>query len=377
MNRRLYLSPPHMSGLEHEFVRQAFESNYIAPLGPQVDAFEEEFAEKLGAKYAVALSSGTAAIHLSLVHLGIKQGDRVIVSDLTFVASANPVLYQRATPVFIDSESSSWNMDPELLENALDRMARTGTLPKAVILVHLYGQSAHIDRILAVCNKYEVPLIEDAAEALGASYRGASPGTFGLTGVFSFNGNKIITTSGGGMLVTNDEELANHIRKLSTQAREPVPHYEHTEVGYNYRMSNVLAAIGRGQLRVLDQRVEKKRKIFQKYLELLGDLPGIEFMPEAHWGTHSRWLTVITVDSEKFGANKEEIRQALEAQNIESRPLWKPMHLQPLFSNCEFVGTDISENLFKKGLCLPSGTAMEDKDIYRVVDVISSCHRVK
>ncbi len=377
MNRRLYLSPPHMSGLEQEFVRQAFESNYIAPLGPQVDAFEEEFAEKVGAKYAVALSSGTAAIHLSLVHLGIKQGDRVIVSDLTFVASANPVLYQGATPVFIDSESSSWNMDPGLLEDALNRMARSGTLPKAVVLVHLYGQSAHIDRILTVCNKYEVPLIEDAAEALGAKYKGASPGTFGLAGVFSFNGNKIITTSGGGMLVTNDEKLASHVRKLSTQAREPAPHYEHAEVGYNYRMSNVLAAIGRGQLRVLDQRVEKKRKIFKKYVELLRDLPGIEFMPEAQWGTHSRWLTVITVNPEIFGSDKEEIRQALEAQNMESRPVWKPMHLQPLFSNCEFIGADISENLFRKGLCLPSGTAMEERDISRVVNVISSCYKAK
>ncbi len=370
---RIFLSPPHMGGEELQFVHEAFASNYIAPLGPQVDAFEQEFAEKVGAKYALALSSGTAAIHLALIHLRVRPGDEVIVSDLTFAASANPVIYLGARPVFIDSERLSWNMDPNLLAETLTRKARQNKLPKAVILVHLYGQCADLDSILAICNKYNIPLIEDAAEALGAEYKGLSPGTFGVAGIFSFNGNKIITTSGGGMLVSDDKELIEHARKLATQARDQAPHYEHSEIGYNYRMSNILAAIGRGQLRVLNERVRRKREIFEQYSSLLGELPGIELMPEAAWGLHNRWLTVITVDPDKFGATREDVRMALDAENIESRPVWKPMHLQPVFSGYEVIGGKVSEKLFENGLCLPSGTAMDKDDIKRVVSVIKRC----
>lgn len=372
--KRLYLSPPHMSGLEVEFVREAFESGWVAPLGPQVDAFEREFAEKVGAKYALALSSGTAALHLALIHLGVGPGDEVVVSTLTFVASANPVVYQGARPVFVDSERISWNMDPNLLEDVLRRKARLGKRPKAVILVHLYGQAADIEAIKEICDRFGVPLIEDAAEALGATYRGRSPGTFGCAGIFSFNGNKIITTSGGGMLVSDDEQLIAHARKLATQAREPVPHYEHREIGYNYRLSNVLAGIGRGQLRVLDERVKRKREIFSLYQQLLGDLPGIEFMPEAPWGRSNRWLTVVTIDPERFGATREDVRLTLEAENIEARPVWKPMHLQPVYQGCEYVGRGVSDDLFAQGLCLPSGTQMTDEDVERVASVIRKIH---
>ena len=369
---RLYLSPPHMSGLEMEFVREAFESGWIAPLGPQVEAFEQEFAEKVGAKYALALSAGTAAIHLALIHLGVGPGDEVVVSTLTFAASANPVVYLGARPVFVDSERASWNMDPNLLEDLLRRKARRGKLPKAVIVVHLYGQAANLDAILDICNRYGVPLIEDAAEALGATYKGRSPGTFGRAGIFSFNGNKIITTSGGGMLVSDDAELIAHARKLATQAREPAPHYEHKEIGYNYRLSNILAAIGRGQLRVLDERVRRKREIFEHYRRALGDLPGLEFMPEAPWGRANRWLTVVTMDPQQFGATREDVRLALEAENIEARPLWKPMHLQPVYRDAEVWGGTVAEQLFRDGLCLPSGTAMSKEDLQRVMQIVLS-----
>ena len=374
---RLYLSPPHMSGREMQYIQEAFESNWIAPLGPNVDAFEQEFAAKVGAAHALALSSGTAAIHLALIHLGVGPGDEVLVSTLTFAASANPVVYQGARPVFIDSERVSWNMDPDLLAEALARKARQGRLPKAVILVHLYGQTADIDRILAICNQYGVPLIEDAAEALGARYKGRSPGLFGKAGIFSFNGNKIITTSGGGMLVSDDAGLIAHARKLATQARDPAPHYQHSEIGYNYRMSNVLAGIGRGQLQVLDERVQRKRAIFETYRRALGDLPGLDFMPEAPWGLHTRWLTVITIDPDRFGATREDVRLALEKENIESRPVWKPMHLQPVYRGCEVVGGAVAEELFEKGLCLPSGTAMSEADQTRVVEVIRAQARVR
>lgn len=371
--KRIFLSPPHMSGMEQQFVQEAFASNYVAPLGPQVDAFEQEFAQKVGSKYALALSSGTAAIHLALIHLGVGLGDEVLVSSFTFAASANPVVYQRARPIFIDSEFQSWNMDPNLLEETLRKKARAGKLPKAVIVVHLYGQCADMDSIMNICTRYEVPVIEDAAEALGANYKGLSPGIFGKAGIFSFNGNKIITTSGGGMLVSDDTTLIEHAQKLSTQARDPAPHYQHSEIGYNYRMSNVLAAIGRGQLRVLDKRVRRKREIFEFYRQILGDLPGIEFMPEAPWGRHNRWLTTITIDPESFGATREDVRIALEKENIESRPLWKPMHMQPVFRDYEAVGGRVSEDLFERGLCLPSGTAMTDADLHRVTDIILSC----
>ncbi len=369
---RIYLSPPHMSGLELQFVHEAFESGWVAPLGPQVDAFEQEFAAKVGARYALALSSGTAALHLALAHLGVGPGDEVVVSTLTFAASANPVVYQGARPVFVDSERTSWNMDPNLLEDLLKRRAQRGKLPKAVIVVHLYGQAANLEAILEICDRYGVPLIEDAAEALGATYKGRSPGTFGVAGIFSFNGNKIITTSGGGMLVSDDPDLIAHARKLATQAREPVPHYEHKEIGYNYRLSNILAAIGRGQLRVLDERVRRKREIFETYYRALHDLPGLEFMPEAPWGHSNRWLTVVTIDPARFGADREQVRLALEAENIEARPVWKPMHLQPVYRQCEYIGRGIAEDLFAQGLCLPSGTQMTQEDINRVVAVLRS-----
>jgi len=365
-DKRIHLSPPHMSGLEQQFVREAFESGWIAPLGPQVEAFEQEFAEKVGAKHALALSAGTAAIHLALIHLGVGPGDEVVVSTLTFAASANPVVYQGARPVFVDSERASWNMDPNLLEDLLKRKARLGKLPKAVIVVHLYGQAANLDAIRDVCDRYGVPLVEDAAEALGTTYKDRSPGTFGVAGIFSFNGNKIITTSGGGMLVSDDADFIAHARKLATQAREPAPHYEHKEIGYNYRLSNILAAIGRGQLRVLDERVRRKREIFEQYRQHLDDLPGLEFMPEAPWGRSNRWLTVITIDPQEFGATREEVRLALEAENIEARPVWKPMHLQPVYRDCEVVGGAVAEDLFARGLCLPSGTTMSAETIAEI-----------
>jgi dTDP-4-amino-4,6-dideoxygalactose transaminase len=373
--QRLYLSPPHLSGREQGYVQQVFDSNWIAPLGPQVDAFEAEFAAAVGAPHALALSSGTAALHLALIHLGVGPGDEVLVSTLTFSASANPVVYLGAKPVFIDSERVSWNLDPALVCEAIERKARQGRLPKAVIPVHLYGQSADLDPILAICARYEIPVIEDAAEALGATYRGRSPGTLGRVGIFSFNGNKIITTSGGGMLISPDKELIEHARKLAQQARDPAPHYQHSEIGYNYRLSNVLAAIGRGQLQVLPERVRRKREICESYRQLLGDLPGIAFMPEAPWGHSTRWLTVITVDPAQFGVTAEEIRLALEAENIESRPLWKPMHLQPVFRDCEVVGGAVAKNLFRTGLCLPSGTAMSKEDLERVAAMIRATEK--
>ena len=373
--RRIYLSPPHMSGLEAPLVQEVFASNWIAPLGPQVDAFEAEFAQMVGSPHALALSSGTAALHLSLLLAGVGPGDEVLVSSLTFSASANPVVYLGARPVLIDSETTSWNMDPALLTETLARKARQGRLPKAVVLVHLYGQAADIDPILQACQRYDVPLIEDAAEALGATYQSRSPGVFGQSGIFSFNGNKIITTSGGGMLVSPDKEFIEHARKLATQARDPAPHYEHSEIGYNYRLSNVLAAIGRGQLQVLAERVRRRREICESYCSLLGDLPGLAFMPEAPWGCSTRWLTVITVDPAQFGATREDIRLALEAENIESRPLWKPMQLQPVFRDCEVVGGAVAERLFRDGLCLPSGTAMSEDDLARVAAVVRKLGR--
>ena len=372
---RIYLSPPHMSGLEQQFVQETFASNWIAPLGPQVDAFEQEFAAAVGAPYALALSSGTAALHLALILAGVGPGDEVLVSTLTFSASVNPIVYLGGRPVFIDSERLSWNLDPALVIETIERKVRQGKRPKAVIPVHLYGQSADLDPILEVCARCDIPVIEDAAEALGATYKGRSPGVFGQAGIFSFNGNKIITTSGGGMLVSADKGLIEHARKLATQARDPAPHYQHSEIGYNYRLSNVLAAIGRGQLRVLEQRVQRKREIFAFYRQTLADLPGIAFMPEAPWGRGTRWLTCITVDPQAFGATNEDIRLALEAHNIESRPLWKPMHLQPVFAGCEVVGGDVAAALFQHGLCLPSGTAMSEADLERVAAVIQSLRR--
>jgi pyridoxal phosphate-dependent aminotransferase EpsN len=367
---RIYLSPPHMSGDELEFVKEAFESNWIAPLGPQVDAFEKEFARMNGSRHAAALSTGTAALHLALRVLGVRPGDEVICSSFTFCASATPIVYEGASPVFIDSERQSWNMDPELLDKELRRCEELGRLPKAVIVVHLYGQSADMEAIAEACDKYAVPLIEDAAEALGATYKGKRTGTFGRAGVFSFNGNKIITTSAGGMLVSEDGKLIEKARFLATQARDPAPHYQHSKIGYNYRMSNVLAAIGRGQLRVLEERVNQKRAVFEAYRTRLEGLPGIEFMPEPETCRSNRWLTCVTVDPETFGATREEVRVRLEENNVESRPLWKPMHMQPVFAGCRACGGEVCEQLFRHGLCLPSGTAMTEEDIEFVCDTI-------
>lgn len=374
MTTRIHLSPPHMSGLEQAYIQEAFDTNWIAPLGSNVDAFEAEFAAAVGSPHALTLSSGTAALHLALILSGVGPGDEVLVSALTFVASANPVRYVGARPTFIDSEPASWNMDPALLAETLAARARQNRLPKAVVLVHLYGQSADIDPIARACAEYGVPLIEDAAEALGSTYNGRAPGTFGRAGIFSFNGNKIITTSGGGMLISDDATFIAHARKLATQAREPAPHYEHTEIGFNYRLSNVLAGIGRAQLQVLEERVQARRRNFAYYQRHLADLPGLSFMPEASWGRHTRWLTTLTIDPTAFGATREDIRLALESDNIEARPVWKPIHLQPVYARCQHIGGAVAESLFANGLCLPSGSNLSQEDLSRVVQGVRACH---
>ena len=380
MSDRLYLSPPHIGPDEFGLVAEAFATNWVAPVGPHVDAFEAEFAAHVGAAHAVAVSSGTAALHLALRLVGVERGDEVLVSDLTFCASVNPVLYEGGVPVFVGSEAASWNLDPNLVES-LFRARASGTAggrarqARALVAVHLYGQPADLDPLVDLCERYGVALVEDAAEALGATYTGRdgrarSPGVDGRAGIFSFNGNKIITTSGGGMLVTDDDAFATHARKLATQARDDAPHYEHSEVGYNYRMSNVLAAIGRGQLRVLDARVDARRAIFAAYARALGGLPGLAFMPEAPWSRHTRWLTCLTVDPDVFGATRDDLRLALGAADIEARPLWKPMHAQPAYAAFESVGGAFGAALFRDGLCLPSGSAMTAADIDRVVGVV-------
>ncbi|MCW9680974.1 aminotransferase class I/II-fold pyridoxal phosphate-dependent enzyme [Dolichospermum planctonicum UHCC 0167] len=374
MNKPILLSTPHIGSQELEFVKQAFDTNWIAPVGPHIDAFEQEFCQITGTSYAAAVSSGTAALHLALQLVGVGSGDEVFCSTLTFAATANPIIYLGAKPVFIDSDRISWNMNPELLQEALQKRAYFGKLPKAVILVHLYGQSADIEPILQVCDQYNIPLIEDAAEALGATYKGLSPGTFGRVGIYSFNGNKIITTSGGGMLVSDDDKLVMKAKFLATQARDPAPHYQHSEIGYNYRLSNVLAGIGRGQLQVLNQRVAARRRNFEIYQSALGDLPGIEFMPEANFGHSTRWLTALTVAPEAFGADREYIRLQLAKQQIEARPVWKPLHLQPVFSECECIGGEVGEDLFARGLCLPSGSNLTDEDLERVISVIKAIY---
>jgi len=357
---RIHLSPPHLGPEEQRLVQEAFASNWIAPLGPHVDAFEREFAASVGAAHAAAVCSGTAALHLALRRLAVGPGDEVLCSTLTFVASANPIVYQGATPVFVDSDLCSWNMDPHLLGAELDAAARRGRLPRAVVLVHLYGQSADLDPILAACDRYDVPVVEDAAETLGSSYRGRSPGSRGRFGAFSFNGNKILTTSGGGMLVSPDADDIEAVRHLASQARDPAPYYEHSTLGFNYRLSNVLAAIGCGQLHVLNA--------------LAGE-PGLSLMPEAPYGRASRWLTVIQVDPREFGATAEDIRLNLERSNIESRPVWKPMHLQPLFAQARRVGGAVAERLFRHGLCLPSGSALTDDERGRVIETLLATPR--
>ena len=370
MKPKILLSTPHLGDLELKYVREAFDTNWVAPVGPHIDAFEREFATEVGIRYAAALSSGTAALHLALKLVGVKAGDEVFCSTFTFIASASPITYLGATPVFIDSDRTSWNMDPNLLEAALSKKDRLGKLPKAVILVHLYGQSADIEPIARICDRYSIPLIEDAAEALGATYRNTSPGTWGKAGIFSFNGNKIITTSGGGMLVSNDRDAIEKAKFLATQARDPQPHYEHTEIGFNYRLSNVCAGIGRGQLSVLSDRVAARRRNFEFYRQALGDLPGVEFMPEANYGISTRWLSCLTFDPEIAGIDRDEVRLRLLEQQIETRPVWKPMHLQPVFKDCECIDNGVAKELFQKGLCLPSGSNLSNEDLCRVTNSI-------
>ena len=372
---RLYLSPPHLGELERKLLLDAFDSNWVAPLGPHVDAFEAELAARAQVPHAAALSSGTAALHLALLVLGVEQGDEVLVSSFTFAASANAITYVGARPVLIDSEAASWNIDPDLVAEELERRAASGRLPAAVIAVDLYGQCADYERLASSCARYEVPLIEDAAEALGATYRGRPAGCFGTIGVFSFNGNKIVTTSGGGMLVSDDEALIGRARFLATQARDPAPHYQHSVLGYNYRLSNVLAAIGRGQLRVLSDRVAARRRNWEFYREALGALPGITFMPHAPYGRPNCWLTCVLVRPELFGATREDVRLALEAENIEARPVWKPLHLQPVFAGYRVRGGAVAEELFEYGLCLPSGSALTADDLGRITGIVRELHK--
>ena len=374
---RVYLSPPHLAGRETELVTEAIASNWIAPLGPHVDAFEDELAAAAGASYAVALSSGTAALHLALVVLGIGPGDEVACSDFTFAASANPIIYAGAVPVFVDADSATWTIDPELLDRAISSRRAAGGRVRAVIAVDLYGQCCDYDALREVCARHEVVLLQDATESLGATYRGAPAGAQGALAAFSFNGNKIITTSGGGMLVSDDRDWIEHARKLSTQAREPVPHYEHVEIGFNYRMSNILAALGRAQLETLPARVAARRRIRDRYREVLAEAPGISFMPEAEHGTSNAWLTCVVVDPDAFGADREAIRLALEAEDIEGRPLWKPMHLQPVFASHEVYGGDVGARLFDRGLCLPSGSALTDEEQDRVVATVLAARRAR
>ena len=375
MSRSIFLSPPHIGTREAAHVQEAFDTNWIAPLGPNVDAFEAEFAEHVGVPHAVALSSGTAALHLALELAGVRRGDEVFCSTFTFVASANPILYLGARPVFIDSESCSWNMDPLLLAEELDRARARGRRVGAVVLVHLFGQCADLDPIVAACQRHQVPLIEDAAEALGARYGDCLAGSRGLFGAFSFNGNKIITTSGGGMLVSHHESLIRRARFLATQAREDAPHYEHRTVGYNYRLSNILAGVGRGQLEVLDQRIAARRRNFAAYASALSSEPGLSFMPEAPWGGSTRWLSVLSIDPALFGASPEDVRLWLAADEIEARPVWKPLHLQPLFEGERAVGGTVAESLFAHGLCLPSGSQLTDADLERVIARVLSTPR--
>jgi len=374
---RVYLSPPHLAGRETELVTEAIASNWIAPLGPHVDAFEDELAAAAGASYAVALSSGTAALHLALVVLGIGPADEVVCSDFTFAASANPIIYTGAVPVFVDADSATWTIDPELLDHAISSRRRAGGRVRAVIAVDLYGQCCDYDALREVCARHEVVLLQDATESLGATYRDAPAGAQGALAAFSFNGNKIITTSGGGMLVSDDRDWIEHARKLATQAREPVPHYEHVEIGFNYRMSNLLAALGRAQLETLPARVAARRRIRDRYRELLAEAPGISFMPEAEHGTSNAWLTCVVVDPDAFGADREAIRLALEAEDIEGRPLWKPMHLQPVFASHEVYGGDVGARLFDRGLCLPSGSALTDEEQDRVVATVLAARRAR
>lgn len=356
MSKKIWLSPPHMGGEEWKLVQEAFQTNWISPVGPHIEQFEKDLAHYHNMPAAAVLTSGTAAIHLALIILGVKQGDEVLCSSFTFSGTCNPVMYQQATPVFIDSDRETWNMDPGLLERAIEERIKLGKKPKAMIVVHLYGMPAQMKAIMSIAKKYEIPVIEDAAEALGTTIDGQYAGTFGDFGIFSFNGNKIITTSGGGALVSRNEAWIRKAKFLATQARDPAPHYQHSEVGYNYRMSNVSAAIGIGQLRVLNDRVSKRRDIFNFYVNAFRDIKSISFQPEMSGSYSNRWLTTILVRDSRV--TREDIRLTLESNNIESRPLWKPMHMQPVFASAPAYTNGVSEELFEFGLCLPSGTAM-------------------
>ena len=372
-NNKIWLSPPHISGNEKKYVDEAFDQNWIAPAGPHLDRFEDEISKFSNGYEVAVLSSGTAAIHLSLILLGIKKDDIVLCSSFTFSASVNPVIYQGATPVFIDSEPETWNMDPLLLERAINDCINIGKKPKAIILVHLYGYPAKLDQFLEISNKYNIPIVEDAAEAIGSKYKDQPLGTFGEIGIFSFNGNKIITTSSGGALISKNKEFIKKAKFLATQSRDNSPHYEHSEIGYNYRMSNVCAAIGIGQLEVLESRVVKRRFIYNYYKENLSSIPFISFVDDLDGYYSNRWLTTILI-SEKSVINREDIRLKLLENNIESRPLWKPMHMQPVFSSYKSYINGVSEDLFKRGLCLPSGSIMQEKDLNRVVDIIKDLY---
>lgn len=376
-NKRIYLASPHMGGLEEVFVKEAFDTNWIAPLGANVDGFEKELSEYVGSKTGAALSSGTAAIHMALKAVGVEKGDKVFCSSLTFAASCNPIIYEGGIPVFIDSEPESHNMSPVALEKAFKDYEEKGEMPKAVIVVNLYGQSADMDKIMEICKKYNVLIIEDAAESLGATYKGKNSGTFGEYGIYSFNGNKIITTSGGGMLVSNNEEGIAKVRFWSTQARDKARHYEHTELGYNYRMSNIVAGIGRGQLRVLEDRIAKKKEIFETYTEAFKDIEDIEMMPVCEYGEPNYWLTTITLN-ENSKVKPLDIILALEKENIESRPIWKPMHIQPYYKEYDFYSHNdeeeisVSEDIFNRGVCLPSDTKMTKEEQERVIKIIKA-----
>ena len=372
LSNKIWLSSPHMGGNEINYVNQAFDTNWIAPLGPNVDNFEKDLCSFTGAKYAAALSSGTAAIHLALIQLGVNSRDEVICSTFTFSATVNPIIYQGAIPIFIDSEELTWNISPQLLKEAIvDRISK-GKKPKVIIIVHLYGMPAQMDEIMEIANHYEIPVIEDAAEALGSTYKGKALGTFGKVGILSFNGNKIITTSGGGALISDDESFVKHSRFLATQARDNAPHYQHSQVGYNYRMSNVSAGIGRGQMEVIAQRVEQRRKNHEFYYNKLSNLGSINFLKEPKDYYSNRWLSCLLL---KNYEERESLRIALEKENIESRPLWKPMHLQPIFESYPTYLDSTSKNLFDQGLCLPSGSNLEESQLNRIVDTI--CQSIK
>ncbi|MBT1700507.1 aminotransferase class I/II-fold pyridoxal phosphate-dependent enzyme [Fulvivirgaceae bacterium PWU4] len=369
MNERIYLSPPHMGGDELKFVQEAFQSNWISPAGPHLDLFEKELADYNNTPHCAALSSGTAAIHLALIMLGVKQHDEVICSSFTFAGSCNPIVYQGATPVYVDSEDSTWNMDPQALRSAIEDRIRKGKKPKAIIVVHLYGMPAQMEEIVAIARHYDIKIIEDAAEGLGSLYKGKKLGSFGDIGIYSFNGNKIITTSGGGALVSENAEWVKQAKFLSTQARDQAPHYQHSQIGYNYRLSNISAGIGRGQLKVLDQRVARRRAIYDYYKKILGGLPGVSFQPELPGSVSNRWLTCMLLPATSK-LTPETVRLALEKENIESRPLWKPMHLQPVFNGTPYYGSKASEDLFARGLCLPSGSSLTDAQLEKITTLV-------